>query len=78
LGKYINDNLWEVLYNKAKKNIIICLDNDAWEDAKKLYYKLSGGTLYGRIKIVKLPENTDIADLKGLILDEYYINLEKK
>jgi DNA primase len=25
LGKFINDNLWETLYVKAKKNIVVCL-----------------------------------------------------
>jgi DNA primase len=25
LGKYVNDNLWEMLYTKAKKNIIVCI-----------------------------------------------------
>jgi len=34
LGKFINDNLWEKLYDKAKKDIIICLDGDAFDDAK--------------------------------------------
>lgn len=44
---------------------------------KKLYFKLSGGRLYGRIKVVKLPDGKDIADLKGEILPEYFIQLEK-
>jgi len=77
LGKFINDNLWEVLYERAKKDIIICLDDDAWEDAKKLYYKLSGGKLYGRIKLVKLPEGKDLGDLRGEIPEGSYIELEK-
>jgi len=77
LGKFLNDNLWEVLYNKAKKDIIICLDDDAWEDAKRLYYKLSGGKLYGRVKIVKLPEGKDLGDLRGVIPDNSFKTLEK-
>ena len=48
LGKYINDNMWEKLYTKAKKDIIICLDGDAYDDAKKLYDKLNGGALYNK------------------------------
>ena len=77
LGKKMSDVLFETLYEKAKKDIIIVLDSDAWEDSKKLYFKLSGGRLYGRIKVVKLPDGKDIADLKGEILPEYYIQLEK-
>jgi DNA primase len=62
LGKYINDNMWEKLYTKAKKDIIICLDGDAYEDAKKLYDKLNGGALYNRVKLVKLPKDKDVCD----------------
>jgi DNA primase len=69
LGKFINDNLWETLYNKAKKNIIICLDGDAFDDAMKIYQKLNGGTLYNKIKIAKLPKDNDVCDLKGNIED---------
>jgi hypothetical protein len=38
-------------------------------------YELNGGNLYGRIKIVKLPKNKDVCDLKGQI-DEYYITIK--
>ncbi len=71
LGKYINDNLWEKLYTKAKKNIIVCLDGDAYVDAKKLFDKLNGGTLYNRVKLVKLPKDKDVCDLRGDI-EQYY------
>ena len=58
LGKFLSDMLWETLYDNAKGRIIICLDGDAWEDAKKIYYKLSGGKLYTvRIDIVRLPDD---------------------
>jgi len=77
LGKFINDNLWEILYQRAKKDIIVCLDDDAWEDAKRVYYKLSGGKLYGRIKLVKLPEGKDLGDLRGVIPEGSYVELEK-
>ena len=54
-------------------NIIlsICLDNDAWADAVKLYHQLNGGRLYGKIKIIKLTDNKDVADLCGDISDFY-------
>jgi DNA primase len=77
LGKKISDLLFETLYDKAKKDIVIVLDSDAWEDSKRLYFKLSGGKLYGRIKVVKLPEGKDIADLRGELLPEYFIQLER-
>lgn len=72
LGKFINDNLWEKLYTKAKKDIIVCLDGDAFTDAKNIYDKLNGGSLYGRIKLMKLPKDKDVCDLRGQI-NEYMI-----
>jgi len=69
LGKYLSNLLFESLYNKAKKNIIICLDGDAWENATKLYHELNGGLLYQRIQIVKLPIDKDVCDLRGNISD---------
>ncbi len=72
LGKYVNDNLWEMLYTKAKKNIIVCLDGDAYGDAKNIYDKLNGGNLYGRVKLVKLPKDKDVCDLRGDI-NNYYV-----
>lgn len=77
LGKFVSDMLWEVLYDRAKGRIKICLDDDAWEDAKKIYYKLSGGKLYGRIDIIKLPEGKDLGDLRGQIPEGSQVLLEK-
>ena len=74
LGKHMSDLLFETIYNKAKGNIIICLDADAWIDATKLYHNLNGGDLYGRVKIIKLTGDSDVADLKGEI-NEYYYNM---
>jgi DNA primase len=74
LGKYVGDKLFEVLYEKAGAFIIIALDGDAFEDAKRLYYKLNGGRLFGRIKVMKLPSDKDVADLKGDI-EDYYFNI---
>lgn len=64
LGKYISDKLFTKLYEKALK-IIIVLDGDAWDNAQKLYHRLNCGKLMGRIWIVKLPIEKDIADLQG-------------
>jgi DNA primase len=75
LGKVMSKLLFETLYNNAKGNIIICTDGDAWQNGLKLYHELNGGTLYNRIKIVKLPLDKDVCDLKGQI-DEYYYEIK--
>ena len=77
LGKVVTDGLWETLYDNAKANIIICLDGDAWADAVKLFDKLNGGKLRGRIRVVKMPLNADIAQLRGEIKEENILQLEK-
>jgi hypothetical protein len=77
LGKFVSDLLWETLYDRAKGRIKICLDGDAWTDAIRIYDKLSGGKLYGRIDVIKLPLDKDLGDLRGEILPEYYVELEK-
>jgi len=71
LGKFMTQNLFNKLYDNAKK-VIIVLDPDAWEDAFKLYHKLNCGKLMGKLWIVKLDGDKDIADLKG-DLSEYEI-----
>lgn len=64
LGKVLSDHLHSVLYDNAKK-ITIVLDGDAWLDAQKLFHKLNTGKLFGNVWIVRLPDDNDIADLKG-------------
>lgn len=75
LGKHMSSLLFDTLYEKAKGIITIALDGDAWDNAKTLYHELNGGNLYNRIKIVKLPLDRDIADLRGNIKD-YYIEIK--
>ena len=70
----MSDLLFSTLYEKAMGNLIICLDEDAWSDALKLYHTLNGGKLYNKIKIIKPPKNMDVADLKGEI-DEYFYEI---
>lgn len=72
LGKHMSDLLLNTLYEKANGNIIICLDADAWQDAVKLYHNLNGGRLYGKIKIIKLTGDADVADLRGKISEYFY------
>jgi DNA primase len=69
LGKHMSELLFETIYNNAKADVIICLDGDAWTNAVKLYHELNGGELWGRIKIVKVPLDRDVCDLKGQIED---------
>jgi hypothetical protein len=38
----------------------------------KLYHNLNGGKLYNRIKILKLPKDKDVCDLRGGISNYYY------
>lgn len=71
LGKKMSRLIFENLYLRANANIIVCCDGDAWDDGVKIYNELNGGRLYNKIKIVKLPKDKDICDLKGQI-DEFY------
>ena len=75
LGKHLSQHLFHTLYEKAKSNIIVSLDGDAWRAAVRLYNELNGGELYNKIKIVKLPVDKDVCDLRGNI-NEYYYNMK--
>jgi|TARA_R110001583_G_scaffold28074_4_gene100039 DNA primase len=66
LGKSVSEKLWTMLYDKSQKNVIICLDGDAWEDAQKLYRKLEGGRLMNKVKLIKLPIDKDVGELGGI------------
>lgn len=59
LGKFISDKLLELLHDNAMADIVIVLDDDAFEDAKRLYKQLNFGRLRGKIKVVKPPEGYD-------------------
>jgi hypothetical protein len=75
LGKKMSKLLFENLYLKAEGNIIICTDGDAFKDGVKLYHELNGGKLYNKIKLIKLPTDKDVCDLRGQI-DEYYYEIK--
>jgi hypothetical protein len=75
LGKKMSDLLFSTIYEKANGSIIICLDEDAWIDALKLYHTLNGGRLYNKIKIIKPPKDMDVADLKGYI-ENYFVEIK--
>lgn len=72
LGKMLSNKLFETLYDKAQGEIHICLDGDAWDNAFRLYHNLNGGRLYNRIKIIKLPKDKDVCDLRGDISNYYF------
>jgi len=59
LGKFISPILLDLLQEKAKAYIVVVLDDDAYEDAKRLYNELNFGNLRGNIKIVKCPNGYD-------------------
>jgi len=63
LGKKISDKLMHSLFHKVSANVIILLDSDAWNDAKKHYAKLNVGKLFNRIKVIKMREDYDIAKI---------------
>lgn len=75
LGKHMSELLFNTIYENVKGNIIIALDGDAYKNAVKLYHELNGGTLYGKIKIVKLPVDKDVCDLLGKI-DDYFVEIK--
>lgn len=73
LGKEMNKNLFEKLYDRAESLIHIVLDGDAWDNALKLYHELNGGRLYNKVRLYKLPKTKDACDLKGDIEKFSYV-----
>ena len=63
LGKKISDKLMSSLFNKSTADVVILMDADGWKDTKMLYAKLNVGKLHGRIKVVKLKDDYDIAEI---------------
>jgi DNA primase len=74
LGKKMSKLLFETLYTQANSRVIICCDGDAFNDGLRVYHELNGGRLYNKVKIVKLPVDKDVCDLRGQI-DEYYYEI---
>lgn len=63
LGKFLDEDfaVYKALVEKARANIIIVLDDDAIDDAKKMYRFLDSGKLKGRIRIIECPSGYDAA-----------------
>jgi hypothetical protein len=74
LGKKLYDKLFSALYFKINKMLIILLDNDAYDDAVKIYNKLDSGRLYKKVAINKLPTDYDVS----LFNEKHGINELKK
>ena len=72
LGKKMSKLIFETLYTKANANVVICVDGDAWDDGLKMYHELNGGRLYNKVKIVRLPKDKDVCDLRGQIQDYFF------
>ena len=75
LGKHLSVKLFNLFYDTAAKDTTIRLDGDAYKDSLKLYNELNGGKLYDRIKMVKLPYDKDVCELRGEI-DKYYVKIK--
>ncbi len=64
-GKIMSDYLYYFLLKKCIANIIIILDSDAKIDSYKIYKKLHTTTqLKDKIRIVDLPNNSDLSDIR--------------
>lgn len=74
LGKDLYTLLFEKIYNNANKKVIIILDDDAIEAAKKIYYKLDCGRLYKNVYICKMIKDTDPAKFVELYGRDNYFN----
>jgi len=95
LGKTLSTTLFLKL-KEMKPNVVVLLDPDAYKDCIELYYQLH--TIYvdceERVKIVKLPTNDDLDELRrnhgqdavikalrtarGLTVDDYFIKKLQK
>jgi DNA primase len=73
LGKVISYKIKQLLIENAKADIVILLDEDAYDDAVNLYKELDFGELNGRVKICKPPYGHDSSSIyqklgkKGII-----------
>ena len=66
MGKqlYKDSRLYEVLFEKANANIIICLDNDTdISETKRIYRMLNKGRLKNRIKYIRMNKYKDLSEI---------------
>jgi len=59
LGKTMYGKLKSLLLKNAKSDVVILLDDDAADDAIRVYKDLNVGSLYNRVKLCTPPTDTD-------------------
>jgi DNA primase len=61
LGKVLNEDfaVYQALTEKARAKIVVLLDDDAINDAKKMYRFLNTGVLKDRIRLIECPNGYD-------------------
>jgi DNA primase len=63
LGKILSHKIKHLLLESAKADIVVLLDDDAYEDAISIYKELDFGELRGRVKICKPPYGHDSSSI---------------
>ena len=65
LGKTLKNDYatFRAVVNKAKSNVNVLLDDDALEDAKKIYKLLNSTKLKNRVRLIKCPTGYDASDI---------------
>lgn len=61
LGKVLNEDfaVYQAIIERARANVNILLDDDAVNDAKKMYLFLNNGALKDRVRFVECPQGYD-------------------
>jgi DNA primase len=59
LGKFMTEKFKHLLLTKCKANVVILLDDDAYDDAVRLYKDLNVGDLYNKVKLCIPPNGYD-------------------
>ena len=65
LGKTLKRDYatFNAVVSKAKANVNVLLDDDALNDAKKIYKLLSSTNLKGRVRLIECPDGYDASDI---------------
>lgn len=65
LGKTLKRDYatFNAVVNKAKANVNVLLDDDALDDAKKIYKLLETTNLKGRVRLIECPDGYDASDI---------------
>jgi DNA primase len=63
LGKNLSVRLKQMILTKSRADIVILLDEDAYDDAIRIYKELNVGDLYNKIKLCTPPYKEDPASI---------------